>query len=609
MRTLTSLLILMTALLATPAYSAVFSNLFSDANSNASEFLPVEEAFQVDGSLDGELANIRFRVTEGHYLYNNRFKFVTVEGDSSLQPAQLPPGKPKYDQFQQQELEVYTSDVTIPLVIPGASDFLELDVTFQGCADAGLCYPPHTQRIALLNQPGSAQLADSSAAPRNAATEDQQFTRLLSDSSWLVIIGLFLIAGLGLTFTPCVLPMVPILSSLIVGNGQHPPSRGHTIAYSSAYVLGMALTFAIAGTLMGYFGAGLNLQAKLQSPWVLIPFAGLFVLLSLSMFGFYELQLPSALRNRVQSLNERSRGGSLGGALLMGVLSSLVVSPCVTAPLAGALVYISTTGDALLGGFALFALGLGMGIPLLILAVGGSSLLPKAGAWMESVKAVFGVMLLGVAIWMLERLLPGPVTLLLWATLLVVSAIFMGALRLDGQRGWPALWQGLGLIMLIYGGCLVIGAAQGNVDPLRPLQLNWSTASANTSNPGAPALEFRSVSSLPELQRAVDEARAQQMPVFVDFYADWCISCKITEREIFPQPAIYNQLTRFTLIRADVTDNQQAQQELLKAFKLFGPPAFLFYDRQGSELVHLRVQGEPSAESLRTTLQQALAES
>ncbi|WP_426415998.1 protein-disulfide reductase DsbD [Aestuariirhabdus sp. LZHN29] len=609
MRITRHLLILFVVLFGHSAHGAAFGGLFGDPQSGAGEFLPVDEAFQVNGTLDGDLANIHFTVTKAHYLYNNRFKFVTVDGGTPLHPAQLPPGKPKYDQFQQQELEVYTSDVTIPLIIPQAGDFLELDVTFQGCADAGLCYPPHTVRIALLDQPGITQPSLASVATDTPGSEDQQFTRLLSDSSWMVVIGLFLLAGLGLTFTPCVLPMVPILSSLIVGNGQHPPSRGHTIAYSSAYVLGMALTFAIAGTLMGYFGAGLNLQAKLQSPWVLIPFAGLFVLLSLSMFGFYELQLPSSLRNRVQSLSDRSRGGSLGGALLMGVISSLVVSPCVTAPLAGALVYISATGDALLGGFALFALGLGMGIPLLLLAVGGGSLLPKAGAWMESVKAVFGVMLLGVAIWMLERLLPGPVTLMLWAALLVVSAIYMGALTFHGQKGWQALWQGLGLIMLIYGGCLVIGAAQGNVDPLRPLQFKFAAASSGLPSQPASELKFSTITSLAGLQQAVATAGDQGQPVFVDFYADWCISCKVTEREIFPLPEIHSQLQRFTLIRADVTDNQAEQQALLKAFNLFGPPAFLFYDRQGNEITNLRVQGEPSVSSLRDTLRRALSES
>ncbi|MCL6414927.1 protein-disulfide reductase DsbD [Aestuariirhabdus sp. Z084] len=608
MKTTLYLFTLFFALLGNNAYGA-FSNLFSDPQSAEEQFLPVEEAFQVSGNLSGEQATIQFRVTEAHYLYKDRFKFVTVSNGQSLAADRLPTGTPKYDQFQQRELEVYTQDLSVPLSIPGAGEFIELDVTFQGCADAGLCYPPHTTRIALMNQPGNGSLptqASPTGENNQLISEDQAFSNLLNTRTWLPIIGLFLLAGLGLTFTPCVLPMVPILSSLIVGNGQHPPTRRHTIAYSSAYVMGMAITFAVAGTLMGYFGAGLNLQAKLQSPWVLIPFAGLFVLLSLSMFGFYELQLPNALRSRVQSLNERSRGGSLSGALFMGVLSSLVVSPCVTAPLAGALVYISATGDALLGGLALFALGIGMGIPLLILAVGGGSLLPRAGAWMGSVKAVFGVMLLGVAIWMLERLVPGPVTLMLWATLLIISAIYMGALKLNGQGGWPALWQGTGLVLLIYGGCLIIGAAQGNSNPLRPLE--FSSASANSSDP-LNGLAFTTVTSLPELQQAVARAGEQGQPVFVDFYADWCISCKVTERELFPRPEIHSQLQRFTLIRADVTENLPSQQALLQAFNLFGPPAFLFYDRHGNEIKDLRVQGEPSANTLSTTLRQALSES
>ncbi len=604
------LLVLLLALTSVSAQAA-FSDLFSSSKTNgpSNQFLPVDEAFQVKGSFHDSQALIHFSVTEEHYLYKDSFKFVRVDSNTRLFADKLPPGKPKFDQFQQKELEVYTQDIDAPLTITDSDNFLEVDVTFQGCADAGLCYPPHTVRVALLNQPEApaSAITDNLLPDENitlqidSASEDRQFTHLLTNSSWIAVIGIFLVAGIGLTFTPCVLPMVPILSSLIVGNRKQPPSRAHTLSYSSAYVFGMAVTFALAGTLMGYFGAGLNLQAKLQSPWVLIPFALLFVVLALSMFGFYELQMPSAIRNRVQSLNERSQDSSLKGAMLMGVLSSLVVSPCVTAPLAGALVYIGTTGDALLGGLALFALGLGMGIPLLLLAFGGGSLLPKAGAWMESVKAVFGVMLIGVAIWMLERLLPGPVTLLLWAMLLIISSIYMGAFQFKRQQGWQALWQGLGLAMLIYGGTLIIGATQGGSDPFRPLQAINSSAQP-TSN----TLEFTTITNLAELERAIDTAKQQGLPVFVDFYADWCISCKVTERELFPQPEIHKQLQRFALIRADVTDNNAAQQQLLQKFQLFGPPAFLFYSPTGEEITNLRAQGEPTATSLINLLDSAL---
>ncbi|MBU2706171.1 protein-disulfide reductase DsbD [Zooshikella marina] len=623
-------LLLLLGLLSPLTYS---EGLFdrSPFNNNAlssiedSEFLPVEEAFQVQGYIEDGTAYLTFKVTPEHYLYKGRFRFrIEDAGITSSNPV-IPSGKIKFDPFQQKDVEVFEHDVTVKLPLNQQTDLLSLAATFQGCAEKGLCYPPHTINLALTPQrPAGSTPTTTSSQPLNTATTSTQavssktvipattspissnttleatYTELLSSGNWLWIILMFVIAGLGLSFTPCVFPMMPILSSIIVGEHQRGQlSQRQSITLSLCFVLGMAITYTIVGSLMGLLGADYNLQAQFQSPWLLIPFAILFVLLAFAMFGFYELQLPQFLRDRIDRVMSKQQGGSYLSAGVMGIFSSLLVSPCVSAPLIGILLFISQTGDATLGAVSLFSLSIGMGIPLLLIGAGGAKLLPKAGNWMNAVKSVFGVLLLGVAIWLLERLIPGPLTLMLWAALLICSAIYLGALNFTPKTQWRAFFQGLGIILLIYGSTLIIGAAQGNHDPLRPL----ATASGPIRSQRA---DFTTVTTTQQLTSVIAQASVQKKPVLVDIYADWCISCKVIERDVLTKPEVNTLLSQFMLVKADITDNTPDHSSLLKEYGLFGPPALLFFDQQGNELSSLRLQGDITAQSLKDRLTSVL---
>ncbi|WP_222842147.1 protein-disulfide reductase DsbD [Endozoicomonas montiporae] len=574
-----------------------FQNLISQPSSGQQAFIPVEEAFQLSGEIRDNQALIHFVVTPGHYLYKKRFNFAARHADLSLGEATFPSGKEKYDENFDEILEVFDRDITIQLPVNTSQELLEIDVRFQGCAEAGLCYPPHTKTLILAGS-DSSPTSGTTISPTTINTSENYETNLF-EKSFFTSLLLFLLAGIGLTFTPCVLPMVPILSSILVGN--YSASRPKVISLTLAYILSMSLTFAAAGTLMGLFGASLNLQAKLQSPWLIGPFAALFVLLALSMFGLYELQLPEKLRNKLGNAGQSQ--GSLTGALIMGVLSALVVSPCVSAPLAGALIYIGTTGDALLGGLSLFALGLGMGLPLLLIGIGGRHLLPKAGQWMDSVKVFFGFLLLFVAIWMIERIIPGYLTLLLWGSLFAGAGVKLGAMNFQPKQGWAIIRQSLGIIFLIYGACLIVGAARGNTDPLQPLATTTFTNPAS-SNSG---LTFTKTQSITELNNLLQQAKNQQQPVMVDVYADWCLSCKVMERTVFPDPAVQPLLQQLQLIKLDVTDNSRQHQVWLNDYQLFGPPALLFFDLSGQELSQLRSLGEIQAPALAGKLENLLS--
>ncbi len=422
-------------------------------------------------------------------------------------------------------------------------------------------------------------------------TEEQHLAGLLANGNLLLSLAIFFAAGLGLAFTPCVLPMVPILSSIIVGQGSS-VTRGRAFTLSLAYVLGMAVTYAALGVVVGLFGASMNLQAALQSPPVLIVFALVFVLLAMSMFGFYELQLPQAWQNRVNAMSQNQRGGVHAGVAAMGSLSSLVVSPCLSAPLAGALIYLSSTGDALLGGSALLALGLGMGVPLLVIGSSGAHLLPRAGAWMNNVKAVFGVLLLGVAVWLLERVVPAHMTLLLWSALAIGVGVYLGALDRSPRQGWGQLWKALGAFTFIYGVLLLIGAASGASNPLAPLSGGAQVATAQPAGIERGEVQWKRVRGLAALKAELAAAEQAGKPVALDFYADWCIACKVMARNVFSEPAIAAQLGRFQLLQADVTSTDPIDQELLHHFGLFGPPSMLFFGLDGREISALRMQGE-----------------
>jgi thiol:disulfide interchange protein DsbD len=440
-------------------------------------------------------------------------------------------------------------------------------------------------------------------------TEEQVLAGMLSDGSLLMSLALFFLGGIALAFTPCVLPMVPILSSIIVGESKD-ITRGRAFTLSLAYVLGMAFTYALVGVLVGLFGASLNLQAALQSPTVLVSFAIIFVALSFSMFGFYELQLPQSWQNSLNAMGDKVGGGKHLSVGVMGSLSSLVVSPCVSAPLAGALIYISSTGDAVLGGGALLALGLGMGMPLLLIGSSGGHLLPRAGAWMNTVKAVFGVGLLAVAVWLLERVIAPSMTLALWAMLAIGAGVYLGAMDFSPRQGWGQLWKASGAVSFIYGALLLVGAASGAENPLRPLQ-GFSIAASGAAPGSAVSHDeqnWYAVRSLGELQAQLRDAGAAGQPVLLDLYADWCISCKVMEREVFPRPDVASRLAQFRLLRADVTENNAQDKELLETFGLFGPPSLVFFAEDGTEMSEVRVQGEIGADALAAHLSAVLGQ-
>ncbi|MGR2737618.1 protein-disulfide reductase DsbD [Billgrantia sp. Q4P2] len=585
---------------------------FSSSSSGQSDFLPVMEAFQPSAWHDGETLYIGFENAEGYYLYRHQFGVESRDGALQIGEPTLPAGEFKSDEFLG-DVYVFYDRVVFEAPLQGTAEGpLDITVRFQGCADAGLCYPP--ERVELqapasampaafagwqegggADGPGDATTSPATPPPA-LQSQDGRFSSLIGEASLPLALGLFFLAGLGLTFTPCVLPMVPILSSIIVGQN---PTRPRAFALSASYVSGMALTYALVGVLMGLFGAGLNLQAHLQSAPVLIAFALLFVLFALAMFGTFDLRLTPRLAGRIDAWQARAqRSGPLGLAGA-GALSVLVVSPCVSAPLAGALVFISSTGDALMGGAALLALGLGMGVPLLLVGTFGATALPRSGAWMNGVKIAFGILLLGVAVWLVERLLPPAVSLLLWAALAIGSALALGALSLNLAQGWARVRQAIGLLLLAWGIALVFGAAMGGNDPLRPL-------ASFTSGPGSvESVEITTVEDLEALRGTLRERADQGQPAFVHFTADWCISCKQMERQVYPTPQVAEPLSHFTRINVDVTRSDATSRALLDHFGLFGPPSLLFFSGE-EEIREARIQGEVRAGELASHLQDLL---
>lgn len=556
------------------------------------EPLPVEEAFQMRSEL-GAAGEVRliWEVKPDYYLYRDKIQFVVPEHLTLVDRRDIQ-GEMKEDPLFGR-VEVYHSEARVDLLLghqPGKEGAGTLSVTYQGCWDGGVCYPPVTETLDVSHlppatglawaEPVSAAVAESEppAVSQPFVSEQDQFAGLLSGGNWLLMLGAFFLAGLALSFTPCVLPMIPILSGIIAGQG-HRVSTPRAFVLSLVYVLAMALTYTLAGVLAGLFGA--NLQATLQNPWVIGSFSAVFVLLALSMFGFYELQLPSALQSRVSHVSHRQQGGTLTGVAVMGLLSALIVGPCMAAPLAGALIYIGQSGDPVLGGVALFTLSMGMGVPLLLVGASAGKLLPRAGVWMESVKAGFGVILLLMAVWMLDRILATEVTMLLTGLILVVSAVYLRALdRLpEHGHGWHRFWKGVGLILLVYGAALLIGVLAGNRSLLYPLQ--GVVGGGALAQQQRAELPFTTVKTESELDAILDQARAVNQPVMLDFYADWCISCIELEYVTFSDAGVQQALSPFRLVKLDLTEHNDEARALYKRFGLSGPPALVFYDADG----------------------------
>lgn len=578
----------------------------------ADDLLPPEQAFRIAVQVaEPEVLEVRFDIADGYYMYREQFAFTAAPASVALGAASYPQGKIKYDDTFAKDVETYRSAVSIRVPFKAAGQPFTLTVRSQGCADQGVCYPPMEtaytidgSRASLLAAPAIAGLG---AAPAVAATtitttavpadDGGRIAGTLASRNLFAVAALFFGLGLLLTFTPCVLPMVPILSSIVVG--EH-VSRARALWVSLAYVGGMAVVYTAIGVAAGLLGEGL--AATLQKPWVLGLFAALMVGLALSMFGLYELQLPARWQAALTNVSNRQSGGQLAGAAGMGALSALIVGPCVTAPLAGVLAYIAQTGDAWIGGGALLAMSLGMGVPLVLVGVGAGNLLPRAGRWMENTKRFFGFMLLGVAIWMVSPVLPAWAGMLAWAVLLLVGATFLRAFDPLPENATAAsrLGKSSGLLAAAFGALLLLGLASGGRDPLQPLS-HFSISRASTAPHG---VAFDRIRSVAELDARVAAASQGGRAVMLDFYADWCVSCKEMERFTFADSRVQQALANVVLLQADVTANNADDKALLKRFGLFGPPGIVFFGKDGSELP-TRVIGFQSAGKFMDSLARA----
>lgn len=570
------------------------------------ELLPPEQAFQFFATLkDDHTMHVSWLAADGYYLYKDKLT-LTLEQPTQTQLGKypLPVGEGHLDaEFGQ--VEVYRRDVSVdvPLLRQNSDgETLTLIAKYQGCADRGVCYPPMQSRVTLALPVAtslvSSRTDDPLAAQAQVSEQDRIVNSLKHDSFGLTLLSFFGF-GLLLAFTPCVFPMIPILSGIIVGQGHDLGTR-KAFMLSLSYVVASALMYTLFGVLAALFGS--NLQATFQEPWVIAVFSGLFVVLSLSMFGFYNLELPKSLQALMHRSSDKHRDGSYLGAGIMGALSSLIVGPCVAAPLAAALIYIGQSGDVILGGWALFVMGLGMGGPLLLLGASAGKLLPKAGAWLNSTKAVFGVILLAVALWMLSRILPASISMLLSAMLLIIPAIYMNAIDPlpTGASGWRKLWKGVGLIMLIFGVLQLIGLSAGGGNLLLPLQ-----GVAFAGQPQSKSeIDFRRVRTIMDLEANIRQAASNGRPIMLDFYADWCVSCKEMEAYTFADSQVRQELASFVVLQADVTENSEDDKALLKRFDLIGPPGIIFFAADGRELSGHRVIGYQDAAAFIKTLRQ-----
>jgi thiol:disulfide interchange protein DsbD len=570
-------------------------------STNQDQFLPVDQAFVFSATADGGgQVQLDWQIAPGYYLYRHRVSVKTATVGFTLGEIAMPPGKKKTDEFFG-DVEVYYDALmaTVPVTRPADASSFEIAVSYQGCADAGLCYPPVTKTVAI-DLPPSGTPSRADAPPM--VSEQDRLSNLIADGSLLVVMASFFGFGLLLAFTPCVLPMIPILSGIIAGQGEAATPR-RSFMLSVVYVLGMALTYTVAGA--AFAAAGQQAQAFFQQPWIIIVFAALFVVLALAMFGLFDLKIPAALETRLAGASGRQKSGSFVGTAIMGALSALVVTACVAPPMVAALAVIGQTGDVLRGALALFAMAIGMGSPLLLVGVAGGRFLPHAGAWMTTVKTLFGVLFLAVAVWMLERVLPGSLTLALWALLVIVGGYYFGGFGRTSPGGDPSrlVARGTGLAAIVWGVIMMVGAAAGGHDPLQPLRgaalPGFAGQAAATS---AEPLPFKRVASTEDLDRELAAAKAAGKPALLDFYADWCVSCKEMEKYTFSVPDVQKDLSGFVLLKADVTANSEADQALFRRFGVYGPPTTAFFGAHGRECRAFRLVGFVDADDFRSHL-------
>lgn len=574
-------LLLLLLLLPGTLLAQVADPLLGPRNETSTDFLPVQRAFAFDETrLDDGRIRLHWRISPGYYLYRDRLR---IEG--SADTTELPSGEEHQDAFFGAS-SIYRNDLEVVLQ-PGPGSALE--VSWQGCADAGLCYPPQHQSIAL-NLDDPSQLAGT----REVAA-DEGLAGRLQNSGLVSSLALFFSFGLLLAFTPCSLPMLPILASVVVGSGAQ---SWRSAMLAGTFVFSMALVYAAMGTLAAALGT--NLQAWLQQPWLIGSFAAMFLVLALPMFGFFELQLPSALRQRLDAAGQQRMGGNLGGAAALGALSGLLVGPCMTAPLAGALLYIAQSGDLLLGGSVLFALGFGMGIPLILVVIFGQHWLPRPGAWMVAVKGLFGFLLLASAWLVLRPLLESTI----WVALGGVIFVALGWATLETGRslvGTHSATGTAGLTAIIWGAAMLLGAAGGSENPLQPLKVFGATQSAPYANPN----EFITIHTVRELDAQLQMATTRRQWVVIDYSADWCVSCKVIEQQVFNQPAVQAALKGARLLRLDVTSDGPNGRALLQRYRVPGPPSILWIAPDGSERRGQRIIGEVSQEEFLELWQRA----
>lgn len=580
-------------ILSTPVQAGLFDkNPFSEGGP-----VDVETAFVFGNFQEGNELTLYWDIPDDYYLYRDRIELK--ESDSIKIVNRVNAQAEQKDDPLFGKVWVYhnRAEVKFSLSSVSAEDASgTLQVTYQGCWEGGICYPPVTKEVKVsgvtdLKQSDfkrtdeSASVVMSDIQPTVRLSEQDQFAAMLKNGNLFVTLGAFFIAGLALSFTPCVFPMIPILSSIIAGQGRH-VTAGKGFFLSLVYVLSVSVTYTLAGIFAGLFGE--NLQALFQSTWIIVTFSTIFVLLSLSMFGFYELQLPNSLQSKLSQLSNSQQGGTITGVAIMGFLSALIVGPCMAAPLAGALIYIGQTGDPVLGGSALFSMSIGMGVPLLLVGTSAGKLLPHAGLWMDKVKAVFGVLLILLAIWMLDRIVPTIVTMWLTSIVLIVSSVYMGVLSTNKKNtsGKTHLAKGIGLVVLLYGVLLMVGALAGGNSILYPLKGITGTQAASSQ-----PLPFVKVTTPDQLEAQLKEAELASKPVMLDFYADWCVSCIELDLFTFSDSSVQQALSHYRVIKVDVTSNDAEAKALNKRYSLIGPPAVIFYNSSGELLPHKTLIG------------------